>query len=116
MNPSPPSPDEMIEAVRSALSLREHWLAMNAPRSTLWLENKARADALRAVLAQLEASRWRIDGQTIVEAARGLVRQIANNDFRDSHGHDATRLREYAVLQRFVSLAAPPATASEGGK
>ena len=56
---TPPTDDDAIAAVRSALHLREHWLSMNEPGSTIWLENKARADALRLALSRLEASRWR---------------------------------------------------------
>src|SRR6188508_1593427 len=58
--------EDEIEAVRSALHLRDHWVAMNQPNSTIWLENKKRADALRSALARLEASRWR----PIAEALR----------------------------------------------
>lgn len=39
----------------------------------------------------------------LYEAARELVRQIANNDFVDSHGHQALRLRAYSETQRAIA-------------
>ena len=59
-----PTIAEMVAAVRSALMLREHWLSMNEPGSTIWLENKSRAGALRAAVAALSSL------SPLIEAAR----------------------------------------------
>jgi len=75
-------------------------------------------DPKRADEAAVLIDRYRAAGveasRSLTEAARELVRQIANNNFRDSHGHDAIRLRAYSEVQRLISLPSPPATTSEG--
>src|SRR6187551_1535212 len=117
--------EDEIEAVRSALHLRDHWVAMNQPNSTIWLENKKRADALRSALARLEASRWRAikeagEGKMLIaykDNAGNPVVAIGNNLATQERGGwfavgDYYTKRVYP--SHFMPLPPPPSTTSEG--
>lgn len=103
-DPSPPSLDEMIAAVRAEILLNEGRLP-SVPRSIIPDAHKHIA-ALRAALAHLEASRWR--SITATEPPR--------------HGNYVRAYTEEGVLYcplggeatHYLLLPHPPTTASEG--
>jgi hypothetical protein len=105
--------EDEIEAVRSALHLRDHWVAMNQPNSTLWLENKARADALRRALARLEASRWRPISEAPPEHALLLLcdSDVLAGVFSGSHA-----ALERTGATHWMLAPSPPSAASEDTK
>lgn len=111
-----PSEEEMIDAVCSALHLREHWLSMNKPDSTIWRENKARLNALRAVLQRLEASRWR-PADKIAQGLRdaALVTKVAGEALRNFPEGVVTRERFNEVICAIAPyVSSPPSTTSDG--
>ena len=78
--------------------LRKAIVAAVAERNALRVEVAAEQDRVIAIGVERDALR-----QVLAE----LVRQIAISDFKDSHGHEALKLRAYAKARQ--TLAKPAA-------